>query len=269
MLNDEDSLMTQIQFSHANGFPGSSYTYLFSLLPDNPVNYVEKMGHGDYPLNGDLRNYANELIADIERKQQAPVIGMGHSAGAVVTLIAAALRPDLFQQVILLDPVLFSARKRYLLKLIKKMGLMDKVSPAQRAAKRRAQFDSRDHAREYLAQKNLFKTFHPACFDDYINYGLIDTDSGVELSISPEIEADIFRNVLLQAPKCLKRVPGTVIYGKKSDLFGRGEKKWWQRNFPNMQLIGFDGGHLFPFEQPNKTALVLRPILNKLSDQSD
>lgn len=260
--------MASIQFSHANGFPGSSYTYLFSLLPDYPVNYVEKMGHGDYPLNGDLRNYAKELIADIEQNQQVPVIGMGHSAGAIVTLIAAALRPDLFQQVILLDPVLFSTRKRYLLKLIKKMGLMDKVSPAQRAAKRRSQFDSRDQAREYLAQKSLFRSFHPACFDDYINYGLIDTDSGVELSISPEIEADIFRNVLLQAPKCLKQVPGTVIYGKKSDLFARSEKKWWSRNFPNMKLVGFDGGHLFPFEQPDETALVLQSILKELSTQT-
>jgi len=255
--------MPSIQFSHANGFPGSSYRYLFSQLPQHPVSYIEKMGHGDYPLDGDISNYARELIAEIQQRHPEPVIGMGHSAGAVVTLIAAGLKPELFQQVILLDPVLFSGRKRYLLKLIKKMGLMDKVSPAQRAAKRRSQFDSRDQAREYLSQKRLFQTFHPRCFEDYISYGLSDTPTGVELSISPEIEADIFRNVLLNAPKWLKQVSGTVVYGEQSNLFGAGDKRWWQRNFPNMKLVSFAGGHLFPFEHPDETAKLLKSLLEQ------
>ncbi|WP_415899164.1 alpha/beta fold hydrolase [Neptuniibacter sp. QD48_11] len=255
--------MTTIQFSHANGFPGSSYQYLFNQLPEYSVTYIEKMGHGDYPLDGDLTNYAKELIEDIEQNKATPVIGMGHSAGAVVTLIAAGLRPELFKQVILFDPVLFNGRKRYLIKLIKKMGLIDKVSPAQRAAKRRSKFDSREQAREYFSQKKLFKTFHPACFNDYITHGLTETNNGVELSISPEIEADIFRNVLLNAPKWLKQVSGTVIYGEHSDLFGAGDIKWWQRNFPNMGLVGFNGGHLFPFEHPDETVELLKSLLAK------
>lgn len=260
--------MPKIQFSHANGFPGSSYNYLFSLLPEYEITYVEKMGHGDYPLNGDLRNYAAELIEDIENKHEAPIIGMGHSAGAIVTLIAAAMRPDLFQHVILLDPVLFSKRKRYAMKLLKPMGLLDKITPAARASKRRAQFDSREQARDYFSQKSLFRLFHPECFNDYIKHGLIDTESGVELSISPEVEADVFRNVLLDAPNCLKKVKGSVIYGKKSDLFARSDKKWWQRNFPHMELISFDGGHLFPFEHPDKTVQCLQEeILSKLSQR--
>ncbi len=254
----------KIQFSHANGFPGSCYNYLFQQLDTHDVTYVEKMGHGDYPLNNDLRNYAQELIADIEQREPAPVIGMGHSAGAVVTLIAAAMRPDLFCHVILLDPVLFSKRKRYAMKLLKPIGLLDKVTPAGRAAKRRADFSSREEASAYFSKKRLFQDFHPECFNDYIRYGLTDTTEGVTLSISPEIEADIFRNVMLDAPQKLKRVKGTVIYGKKSDLFARSDKKWWQRNFPNMEMHGFNGGHLFPFEQPDETVEVLRCILARI-----
>lgn len=57
--------MKKIQFSHANGFPASSYTYLFELLNDTQINFVEKMGHGDFPLNKDLNNFAEELIESI------------------------------------------------------------------------------------------------------------------------------------------------------------------------------------------------------------
>ncbi len=255
--------MTQIQFSHANGFPGSSYNYLFSLMPEYQINYVEKMGHGDYPLNNDLKNYAAELIQDIEQSQDKPVIGMGHSAGAIVTLIAAGLRPDLFQHVVLLDPVLFSKRKRYALKLARKMGFIDKITPAARAANRRATFLNREEARDYFSNKSLFKNFHPRCFSDYIAHGLSDTDIGVELTISPEVEADIFRNVLLEAPKYLKQVSGTVIYGTESDLFEKSEKNWWRRNFPNMTLLPFNGGHLFPFESPDQTAIYLQEIIEE------
>lgn len=254
----------KIQFSHANGFPGSCYNYLFQQMPEHDVTYVEKMGHGDYPLNNDLRNYAQELIADIEQRQSTSVIGMGHSAGAVVTLLAASMRPDLFRHVVLLDPVLFSKRKRYAIRLVKKMGLLDRVSPAGRAAKRRADFESREEAETYFSNKRLFKPFHPECFKDYIRYGLTETDNGVTLSIAPEVEADVFRNVMLDAPKQLKQVTGTVIYGKHSDLFTRSDKKWWQRNFANMEMISFDGGHLFPLEQPDETIHLIRKVLQQM-----
>lgn len=258
----------KIQFSHANGFPGSCYTYLFSLMPEVEVSYVEKMGHGDYPLNSNLRNYAEELIADIQKKHQAPVVGIGHSAGAVVTLIAAALKPELFSQIVLLDPVLFSKRKRYALRLCKALGIIDRITPAGRAAKRRAVFASRDEAAAYFQTKPLFRQFHPNCFENYIQYGLEDHDGGVRLSIDPDIEADVFRNVLLNAPRCLKRVKGTVIYGRHSHLFNRSDKRWWQRNFPEMMMVGFDGGHLFPFEQPQSTADYLKQILCSTCDQT-
>lgn len=253
-----------IQFSHANGFPGSSYNYLFSLLPEHEVTYVEKMGHGDYPLNNDLHNYAEELVVEIQKRHKEPVIGMGHSVGAVVTLIAAAIKPELFKQVILLDPVLFSKRKRYVLKLCKALGLMDKITPAGRAVKRRSQFSSREEAGSYFRDKTLFKHFHPNCFDDYIQHGLTDNNHGVELSISADIEADIFRNVLLNIPKKLKKVPGTVIYGRQSDLFNQHDIGGWEKNLSNMELVSIEGGHLFPFESPETTAeLIHKVIVNR------
>lgn len=258
--------MIPIQFSHANGFPSPCYSYLFSMLPQCQFSYIDKMGHGDYPLNGNIKNYAHELINEIRSQDQAPLIGMGHSAGAIVTLLAAAEAPELFNEVILLDPVLLSRRKRLALKAVKYMGLMDKITPAGKAEKRRAHFSSKAEAEVYFAEKPLFKPFHPNCFQDYIEFGLEPSAEGFQLAISPAIEADIFRNVLLNTYAALKQVRGTVIYGKHSHLFQHYELNYWRRNFPNMQLIPFDGGHLFPLEQPEETAQQLNRIISGMNE---
>ena len=59
---DKSPNMNKVQFSHGNGFPSGSYSYLFELLDNVQINFIEKTGHGDYPLNKDLYNFADELI---------------------------------------------------------------------------------------------------------------------------------------------------------------------------------------------------------------
>ena len=69
---------------------------------------------------GCIHNYSKELINSIERNYKEPIVGIGHSFGAAVTFLAAASRPDLFERVILLDPTIFSAKKRMAILLLKK-----------------------------------------------------------------------------------------------------------------------------------------------------
>ena len=136
--------MNKVHFSHANGFPASSYNYLFKLLNNVQINFIEKMGHGDYPLNKDLNNFADELITSIEKEFIEPVIGIGHSTGGVVTVLAASKRPELFKKIIVLDPVLFSKRKRYLIWLFQKIGFTDWMKITKQAIKRRTHFSDRN-----------------------------------------------------------------------------------------------------------------------------
>ena len=158
--------MNKVQFSHANGFPASTYSNLFELLNNTQVNFVEKMGHGNYPLNKDLNNFADELIESIEKVYSEPVIGIGHSLGGVVTLLAASKRPDLFKKIIVLDPVLFSKRKRYVVWLLLKIGFTDWLGVTKKAVKRRTHFSSLEEVRKIYQQKPLFKRFHQKCFED-------------------------------------------------------------------------------------------------------
>ena len=254
---DESQNINKVQFSHGNGFPASSYNYLLEMLDNTKINFIEKMGHGKYPLNKDLYNFADELIESIETAYTEPIIGVGHSLGGVVTLLAASKRPDLFKKVIALDPVLFSKRKRYLIWLLRKIGITDWLGVTKKAKKRRIHFSSLEEVRNIYKQKSLFKRFHPNCFEDYLKCGFTQTKEGVELAFSSEVEADVFRYIQIKIPPDLDKLKGVLIYGKYSDTFQKADMKWWERNFPNFEIISIDGGHLFPFEKPKETVKLL------------
>jgi len=260
---DESSDMKRVQFSHANGFPASSYKYLLNLLDNTQINFIEKLGHGDYPLNKDLYNFADELIESIKNEYSEPIIGIGHSLGGVVTLLAASERPDLFKNVIVLDPPLFSKRKRYVIWLLRKIGLTDWLGVTKKAKKRRINFSNLEEVRKIYQQKTLFKKFHKRCFEDYLKYGFKQTGECVELAFSSEIEADIFRYIQTKVPTNLNKLNGVLIYGNHSDTFQKSDMKWWKRNFPNFEIISFEGGHLFPFEKPEETAKLLNKFISE------
>ncbi len=252
-----------IQFSHANGFPASSYAYLFDRLDNSQISFVDKMGHGDYPVDIGYSLLADELIASVEQSHTAPVIGMGHSAGGAVTLMAASKRPDLFSQVIVMEPVLFSKRKRLLAQVSRAVGLGDWIGPTKRTLIRKSQFDHHEQAFDYFSGKTLFKNFHPECFKDYIKYGLTPAEQGFELAFSTAVEADIFRSFGTKVPDNIDKLKGVLLYGSQSKVFWPSDVRWWQKHYPNFILLPVDGEHLFPLEQPEMVAGVLNQYLNE------
>lgn len=252
---------TKVHFSHANGFPTQTYEYLFSLIEEIEISDINTMGHASYPNMANLSHLRDELIDEIELTHNQPIIGIGHSSGAAATLLAAAERPELFEKIILLDPVIFSGRKRLAIWLSKKLGLWESFSPAKRAMVRRVDFADRREAFDYFKKKSLFKNFHPKCFDSYIKHGLSPNNSGMGLTFSAQVEADIFRNVPTKLPTNLSNLKGTLIYGDKSAIIGKADIAWWQKNLPNFEIVAFAGEHLFPFESPEETARLLKKHL--------
>ena len=139
--------MHNIVFSHANGFPALSYSYLFELLAPNYIHHINLFAHGDYKINNNWISLGDELIEFVE-KQSKPVIGIGHSMGGVATLYAATKRNDLFSKIILLDPPLVAGSyRKYLLKLAKASGLIGKFfSIAKKTRTRKRDFYSKQEA---------------------------------------------------------------------------------------------------------------------------
>lgn len=258
--------MPIIQFSHANGFPAKSYEHFFQFFdPQYEFSYVNMFGHGRYKAGRNWQALTQELIADIEAKHSKPVIGLGHSMGGVLTLFASIQRPELFEKVVILDPPLFSRKMRIMMGINYYLGLTQYLVPiAKKAKNRRSRFESREQVYESFKKKSLFKNFDEQCFKDYIQYGFKEAKDGkgVELAYSKEIEYKGFCSTPYYVGNTQLKRPTYFIHATDKGVLRSEDLQHLKELFsPKAQFISFEGGHLFPFEKPQKTAQLLQNII--------
>jgi len=249
--------MSIIQFSHANGFPAKTYSYLFNQLKEYKISAIDIIGDNtDYKdINWfDLRD---ELIQYVLQHDE-PVIGVGHSFGGVLTLLAAGKNPELFKNIVLLDPPIFSPIKNKVIEILRVFGIEDWLSPAGKSKNRRDKFASKSLAKSLFMSNKIFKNFHPETLNDYVTYGLKKNEKGFELTIPVAKEIAIFHNSLTLYPKYLRTVKGFLIYATKNPILWPSDLRWINRNFANLKLFPFPGSHLFPFDNPESTALMIK-----------
>lgn len=254
-----------IHFSHANGFPAPCYRSMFAALADDfEIGYVDRIGHDPrYPVSDGWPNLVDELIDTIAARYDQPVIGVGHSLGGFVTALAAATRPDLFDAVILLDAPILGPFQGSAVKLVKRIGLIDRVTPAASTRYRRRDWDSRAQALAHFKRRALFRNFAPESLQDYVEYGLVPNDGGVTLWFDPGIEYQIYRTIPHNIAGGLKRlaVPGGFIAGRDSDVLRRVGLGYTRRLF-RLSLLA--GDHLFPFQMPEKAADAIARMIRDL-----
>lgn len=253
-----------LHFSHANGFPTSVYLPLMSELAGD--HRVVGLSHrGQDGLSEEIRSWhrlAFDLIRFLESLEAGPVIGVGHSIGAVTTLFSAVRRPDLFSRIVLLDPVLLPAKLILLVRLMKLFGLKDRIPLALQARRRRNGWSDREEAREYLRERSLFRGWDERFFRAYIEYGLKPTSNGrVELVCPPEAEARGFESYstdIWSWPPRL-RTPTFIVRGEESsEALGQECFERFLRICPVAQGAVVPGaGHLFPMEKPGETLAII------------
>jgi len=245
-----------ILFAHANGFPATTYNYFFQQMPDYDIRFIECLGLGGFPSYQNWRLLADELISFIETEKLGKVIGLGHSLGAVATLFASHKRPDLFQQIILLDPPFFHPSRSGLILSFRQLGLSNRIPIVKRARNRREFFANLEEARTYFTPKKLFSSFHPQAFEDYLTYGLMPhpQDDGLKLRIPAQIEADYFAHTPFIYKKKRLPFPSYLFHSTSGEVLRPIDLSWIQRTLPNTQLQAVKGGHMFPFEFPEETA---------------
>ena len=147
-----------IHFAHANGVPSKVYQKLFDQLKDQyDIIYVAEIGTDKrYPITHGWAYLVDQIIDSIVQQAQGrKVIGLGHSLGSVLTLMAAYRRPELFSQVIMLDPPLIIGKASFVFHLAKifKPKLVDKITPAGLSVRRRDHWESREQAAELLGSR--------------------------------------------------------------------------------------------------------------------
>ena len=252
-----------IVFSHANGFPARSYRKFFHCLRKGPINHINIYGAGKFPIGVNWRGATDELIDFTERNFQQPVIALGHSFGAAISLFAAARRPELFEQIIAVDPPLFGKRKRWPVGLMRLLGVDDYGYPLPlMAQKRRNIFDSKHQALEYFKQKPLFKRFDPQCLEDYVQHALIKRANRFELAISPEMESNIFRFFpCFFFPQLTQLKSSNILYSTNPPHFDQHDLAWLQKHLPSVNLMPYDGGHLAMLEAPMAMARSIACLL--------
>ncbi|NLW04971.1 MAG: alpha/beta hydrolase [Pseudomonadaceae bacterium] len=254
-----------LHFAHANGFPGQSYRVLLEPLQSQwQVKVLDRLGHqSNFPVNSNWQALADELLNHLDKTcGTSPVVGLGHSLGGVVTYMAALKAPERFTQIILLDPPLLTGIDSLGLKLGKRFGFIDKITPAGITKGRRSHFPDETTAINYFASKKLFKNFHPQALQDYVEFGTEKrTSGGIQLRFSPAVELAIFRNLadnLTGSHRKLK-VPASVIRGESSELITlQREQRLRKMGFEIYQV---PGGHMFPLEHPEQTRQCLEEIL--------
>lgn len=260
------AIMSQrIFFAHANGFPSGTYRKLFAALePDYQVTYLDQHGHDPrFPVDDNWQNLVQELIAQLSALGE-PVWGVGHSLGGMLHYHAALQRPDLYRGVVMLDSPMPTWLDQAVIWTAKKLGFIDKLTPAGQTLGRREAFSCRDEARRYFASKPLFRTFDPDCLDAYVSYGLQPCGPGLRLRFDPQTEINIYRSVPHVTPGWphALAIPLAVVRGTQSRVV-LPHHAYLLRLVARGEAHRVPGGHMFPLEYPSQTAVLLRELFGR------
>ena len=258
-----------IHFAHANGVPSKVYQKLFDLLSDEyDVIYVPSLGPDKrYPIDDHWHSLTQQVIDSIVRQSQGrKVIGLGHSLGSVLTFQAALQRPELFEQILMIDPPMIMGKEALALHIAKilKLKMVDTMSPAGLSKRRRDHWESREQAAELLRPKGFYKNFDEDCFQAYIDYALTDDleRGGVELTISRDDEVQIFRTnpSLWWLPHDKPKIPVQLLIAEQGPFLPRKFPQMVEKKFGAPFKV-VSGSHMFPLEKPNETVEIIKKML--------
>lgn len=251
-----------LHFAHANGYPPGAYEPLLACLrPHYPVTAPPARPlwpNSDPAAAPDWFTLTQDLIAQVTALNP-PVLGVGHSLGAVTTLWAGLERPELFRALVLLDPVLFVRPFLWLWAGVKALGLGYRLHPLiPGALRRRRVFPSTQEMFTRYRKAPVFQRLDDAALQAYVQALAAPTPDGqVQLTYSPEWEAHIYHsgppNLWARLPQL--RLPTLVIYGAHSDTFSPRALAALRRAAPHVQAARIEAaGHLVPLEKPAEVA---------------
>jgi pimeloyl-ACP methyl ester carboxylesterase len=203
------------------------------------------------------------LVEQLIESIKEPVYGVGHSLGGYLNYLAAVKRPELFRAIVLLDAPIIGPFRGSMLGATKRLGIVDRVTPAGATRDRRSTWPSREEATRHFRGRALFRHFAEECLHDYVNHGLVKREGQLHLRIDPAIEYQIYRTIphdmMRHLPKL--RVPAGFIGGAESDVVRRVRLAGMK---PRFRMRKVPGGHLFPFERPREAAAALAAMLSDL-----
>ena len=233
------------------------------MSSDYSISFIDAIGTDPHhPPTEGWPHLVEQLISSVEQLGHA-VHGVGHSLGGYLNYLAAVRRPELFRAIVLLDAPIIGPFRGSMLGAVKRLGIVDRVTPAGATRDRRSSWESRDEARAHFRTRKLFEQFAPECLDDYVQHGLVEDHGRLRLKIDPRVESQIYRTIPHDMMRHLAqlRVPAGFIGGADSDVVRRIRLAGMR---PKFVLRKVPGGHLFPFEHPREAARSIARLLEEL-----
>lgn len=266
-------MLGRIIFSHGNSFPGGTYRLLLESLRQRgfEVHAIDKFGHDpQYPVTDNWPHLVRQL-ADFATRHQSgaePAFLVGHSLGGILSLMCAALHPELARGVLLLDSPILGGWKAATLGLAKRTQLVGAVSPGRVSKKRRDHWSNREAMLEHLRHKRAFARWDQGVLADYVDCGSVERNGQRWLAFDRDIETRIYNTLPDNLGALLRRhalkCPVSFIGGTHSQEM-RQVGMDFTAQVTKGRLMMLDGSHLFPMEKPLATAAAVEAALRNMS----
>lgn len=257
---------TPLVFAHANGFPPQAYRGLLEELQQ--VYQIAVIEHrplwqpGPPPANLSWQQLVTDVIAQLEGSGLGPVVYVGHSLGAVLGLMAACQRPDLFQQLVMVEPVIFGHRQQWLMthlpwRFKRRIKLIDKTLRRPRV------FPSPEEAFSFHRRSRTLSVLSDDALWDYIQGGFDDLGDQLVMRFPPTWEAVIYGTIPYVWPAIKQvKVPVVAVRAANSNTLSAKMWKRWGRRRPDHQRLELaESDHLLPLAQPERVVRHLLPLL--------
>ena len=178
---------------HATGFHARCWDATVGALGEGyRVIAVDQRGHGHSDKTGPFnwQEFGADMTDFVDRLDLRDVIGVGHSMGGHTVVQAAARRPERFERLVLVDPVIMEPGA------YEGWGDDRPFSSAEEhpVARRRADFDSWEDMFERFRDRHPFKLWRVDVLQDYCRHGVLPKPNGrgYTLACPPVVESSIY-----------------------------------------------------------------------------
>jgi len=253
--------------SHATGFHGYCYLPIADALDDRFTSYaLDYRGHGDTPRPTDWQvdweRYGDDALA--AARAIAPdggLTGFGHSMGGAALLMAAHREPQLFDTIVIFEPIVFPPEGAGPAPSDGSASEEGAGGPSMLvvgARRRRPTFESFDAALANFGSKPPMMNFDADVLRLYVAHGFRTSPEGVRLKCDPEHEARTFEQGGLHRtwallPEITNRV--IVVTGVVDGSGPASIAQGIAERLPNSTFVSrpeFD--HFGPFVEPARFA---------------
>jgi pimeloyl-ACP methyl ester carboxylesterase len=263
-----------VHFIHGTGFNGMVYwPMLRHLLPHVDLVITNAQGHGGSDTGEKFLGWEasavmiHEVLLHKQTQWQTgvPVIGMGHSFGAIVSTLIANRSPPIFDRLLLLDPVYLPPTYATLSEWLYKLRLMEKTPMVKLARKRRSQWPSKMAARETLHQRGVFRGWHDDALDAYVEHALHEHEGGATLLTPPWLEAEVFSRYASRIWPAIRQLqtPCHVIRGNRTFSYVKTGLDRACRINSRVTQETMEGDHCFMQQHPQA---VCERLLHRLKE---